>query len=150
MAATKSYSAQLTFDDSNNDQAPATEVLRDIFSLKVGDECVIDIRNFQLIDVTPNPSGRWEFEFTLRVLATSACGTLDSSLDIVNGISYLASVGLKHEDVIDAIDCNCDKVIVVSADVEDGASGEFYGQLDVRDEESGVIQITDSCVFDLQ
>jgi hypothetical protein len=46
MAATKSYSAQLTFDDSNNDQAPATEVLRDIFSLKVGDECVIDIRNF--------------------------------------------------------------------------------------------------------
>lgn len=81
--------------------------------------------------------------------ASEACGQLESSLDIVNGLNYLQSVKVDHDDLTAAMECNCDRLLKVIAEVDSDEllSNEFYGQLDVREPESGIITVTDSVEY---
>lgn len=50
------------------------------------------------------------------------------------------------DELLDTIECDCDKEFTVKA--SSAAMGKFYGQIDIRDSASGLVEIQDSCVFD--
>lgn len=111
--------------------------------------CYVDVRDFCLTDArASSESGKWEFDFTIRVESNSNCGSVDASLDIVADDDFLGNVALDHQDIVSAFDCECDKTITVTADY-DGASGDsLYGQLSISNSQSANIQLTNSCTFE--
>ena len=90
-------------------------------------------------------TGTFDFELNLR--ASTACSSLDASLDIIQGITYLENVVLNQEDVQRALDCECLTNFSVTADF-DGLTGEdFYGQIDIRDDTNDIVYLEDSCTY---
>lgn len=59
---------------------------------------------------------------------------------------YLGQIALPDNAIIDAFNCDCVKTFVVEAEF-DGRPGDLYGQLDIRNEQHNVIQMTDSCTY---
>ena len=110
--------------------------------------CEIQVREFCLTSMEPaEQEGRYIFTFDLTVIAAPICENLEATLDLANGQGeYLGNVSLNHDELIDAIECDCDKQFVVTADAET-SYGDFYGQLVVREAASGLVEITDSCVL---
>ncbi len=141
-------SAHITFSDENA-LYDAVEVIDPVYSAEAPTTCEIEVREFCLISMTPEaaPSTRYSFEFDLSMVASPVCTNLLGTLDIVSSDgTYLGDVTINHDELIDALECDCDKHLIVTADVLN-PTGEFYGQLDVREEASGLVEITDSCVF---
>lgn len=68
-------------------------------------------------------------------------------MDIIHDGVFLTGVSVPAEDLVESLECDCLKTITVVAD-SDGSTGEFYGQLDVRNEAYGVVKIIDSCVYE--
>lgn len=66
-------------------------------------------------------------------------------MDLIHDESYLAAVNIPGDTLVDSFNCNCVKTFTVEADF-DGTPGDVYGQLDIRNSQEQIIQITDSCV----
>jgi len=111
--------------------------------------CTIQIYDFCLDNATEVTPGRWAFDFNIRVEHNSQCGALSASIDMIeNGQDYFANVSIDGDQIIDAFNCQCEKVFTVTADY-DGAPGEIYGQIDIRDGQQNVVQVMDSCTLDI-
>jgi hypothetical protein len=111
--------------------------------------CTIQIYDFCLDNATEVSTGRWAFDFNIRVEHNSQCGALSASIDMIeNGQDYFANVSIDGDQIIDAFNCQCEKVFTVTADY-DGAPGEIYGQIDIRDGQQNVVQVMDSCTLDI-
>lgn len=112
-------------------------------------DCSIQIYDFCLDTATEVSSGRWAFDFNIRVEQNSQCGSLSASIDLIDEHgNYFGNVAVDGDQIIDAFNCQCEKVFSVTADY-DGAPGEIYGQIDVRNGQQQVIQVMDSCTYEI-
>lgn len=111
--------------------------------------CTIQIYDFCLDSATEVSDGRWAFDFNIRVEHNSQCGALSASIDMIeNGQDYFANVAVDGDAIIDAFNCQCEKTFTVTADY-DGAPGDIYGQIDIRDGQQNVVQVMDSCTYEV-
>lgn len=69
-------------------------------------------------------------------------------MDLIWEYKYLGSVEIPADTLNDSFNCDCIKTFTVEADY-DGSPGEVYGQLDIRNNQEQIIQITDSCSMSL-
>jgi hypothetical protein len=107
------------------------------------------VYDFCLDNVTEVSTGRYAFAFTIRVEHNSQCGSLTASMDLVDeNQNYFANVAVDGDQIIDVFNCQCPKVFTVYADY-DGTPGEVYGQLDIRNGQQQIVQVMDSCTFEL-
>lgn len=118
-----------------------------VYVAETATTCEIEVREFCLTSMTASQEeGRFDFEFDLQVVAAPVCENLQATLDIVDTQGeYLGNVKLNHDELIDAIECDCDKHFIVTADAT--GLGDYYGQIDIREASSGLIEIQDSCVY---
>lgn len=138
--------AEVVYSDPRAEH-DATEDLVAVYTPAVATECAVEVRDFCLIDVVGGEDGRSSFTFQIDVVASPVCTSLSASLDIVNqNGEYLGNVSITKEELLDTIECDCDKEFTVTAD--SASTGRFYGQLDIRDANSGLVEIQDSCEFD--
>jgi len=139
--------AMIAFSDDNAAD-DATDLIDPAYVPESATSCEIQVREFCLTSMEPaEEQGRYIFTFDLTVIAAPICENLEATLDLANAQGeYLGNVSLDHDELIDAIECDCDKQFVVTADAE-SAYGDFYGQLVVREAASGLVEITDSCVL---
>lgn len=111
--------------------------------------CTIQVYDFCLDSATEVSTGRWAFDFNIRVEHNSQCGALSATIDMIeDNMNYFANVSVDGDDIIDAFNCQCEKVFTVTADY-DGAPGEIYGQIDIRDGQQNIIQVMDSCTYEV-
>jgi hypothetical protein len=54
--------------------------------------CAVIVRDFCLINSKEVSTGRYEFNFTIRVESNSQCGTLTASMDLIQDLNYLGHV----------------------------------------------------------
>lgn len=114
-----------------------------------GYACIINVVDFCLDNATEVSSGRWAFDFNIRVEHNSQCGALTASIDMIkDSQDYFANVSVDGDQIIDAFNCQCEKVFTVTADY-DGMPGEIYGQIDIRDGQQNVVQVMDSCTYEV-
>jgi len=141
-------SAVITYsaDDTNGKDATANF---DVVAAAPG-ACEIEIENFCLVDVVAGADEAADatFDFSLIVRSTPSCGELDVSVDIVQEGTYLGNVVIDAADIVSAVECNCETTFHVSAPAS--VTGEFYGQIDVREPSTGKIYISDSTPFTAQ
>lgn len=116
------------------------------FTTPTSVDCSVIVRDFCLLNAEEVSSGRWEFNFTIRVESNSECGTLSASMDVIQDTTYLGSVAVDSASIIDSVDCDCDNTFTVTADYT-GTVGDVYGQLDIRNAQHQIVQVTDSCVL---
>jgi len=138
--------AQVVYSDvrAEND---ATGDLVGVYTPAVNTECAVEVRDFCLTEVEAGEGDRSHFTFHIDVIASPVCTSLSATLDIVNqNGEYLGNVDITREELLDTIECDCAKEFTVTA--TSGAIGVFYGQLDIRDADSGLVEIQDSCIFD--
>lgn len=137
--------AEVTYSDKNAAD-DATDDIPAVYTPQISTVCAVEVRDFCLTEVVAGEDGRSDFTFHINVIASPVCKTLSASLDIVNSNGeYLGNVSITQGDLLDTIECDCDKEFTVTAD--SSAIGSFYGQLDIRDSDSGLIEILDSCTF---
>jgi len=105
--------------------------LADGFSTPTEVDCSVIVRDFCLLNAEEVSTGRYEFNFTIRVESNSQCGTLSASMDVIQDTTYLGSVNVDSSAIIDSVDCDCDNTFTVTADYT-GTVGDVYGQLDIR------------------
>jgi hypothetical protein len=111
--------------------------------------CELQVYDFCLTGAENFGEDRWGFNFTIRVEQNTACGSLTATIDLVRDDSvYFANAVIDGDSILDAFNCGEDRVITVYADY-DGAPGEIYGQIDIRNGQQEVVQISDSCVWEL-
>ena len=138
--------AVVNYTDSNAPVAAAANF--DIVAAAAG-PCEIEIENFCLIDVIAGEAeADATFDFSLVVRSTPSCADLEVSIDIVQEGQYLGNVVIDAADVVSAVECNCDTTFSVTAPA--AVTGEFYGQIDVREPTTGKIYISDSTPFTAQ
>lgn len=114
-----------------------------------GFACIINVVDFCLDSASEVSDGRWAFDFNIRVEHNSQCGALTASIDMIkDSQNYFANVAVDGDQIIDAFNCQCEKVFTVTADYN-GAPGEIYGQIDIRDGQQNVVQVMDSCTFEV-
>lgn len=138
--------ATITMADNNavlDASAPA-----DGFTTPTDVNCNVIVRDFCLLNSAEVSEGRYEFNFTIRVESNSQCGTLTASMDIIQDTTYLGHVDVNSEAIVDSVDCDCDNTFTVTADYT-GTAGDVYGQLDIRNSEHQIVQVTDSCVLSM-
>merc|ERR1712083_487964 len=59
--------------------------------------------------------GRWAFDFNIRVEHNSQCGALTASIDMIkDSQNYFANVAVDGDQIIDAFNCQCEKVFTVT------------------------------------
>jgi hypothetical protein len=69
-------------------------------------------------------------------------------MDLIQDTTYLGHVEVDSTAIIDSVDCDCDNTFTITADY-DGSAGDIYGQLDIRNAEHQIVQVTDSCVLSM-
>lgn len=62
--------------------------------------------------------------------------------------NFFANVALDGDQIIDAFNCECEKIITVYADY-DGTPGEIYGQIDIRSGQLDSVLLADSCIMEV-
>jgi len=110
--------------------------------------CQVNVVDFCLDSATPveGAENRWAFDFTIRAQSNSYCGSLTAWLDVIwEEGQYLGGVSVPGETILDSFTCDCAKTFTVEVDY-DGAKGDIYGQLDIRNNQQDLIQIVNSCV----
>lgn len=110
--------------------------------------CDVEVIDFCLVNAKEVSTGRWGFDFNIRVESNSKCGTLTASLDLVKDGVFTDNVTLDGAEIISAFDCECEKTFTVEADY-DGSGNEFYGQMDIRNGQQQIVKITDSCTYEV-
>ena len=126
----------------------ATTVISPVYAEPISLNCDIVVQDFCLSGVSASSeAGRWAFTFNLDVTSNDACGQLTADMDIMQDGVFLTGISLPQDEIVDALECDCLKTVTVVADF-DGTPGEIFGQLDVRNEEHGVVKILDSCTYD--
>lgn len=139
--------AKIVYKDSNAaDQQNATATG---FESDADFDCSIQIYDFCLDSAREVSTGRWAFDFNIRVEQNSKCGALTATIDMISdNMNYFANVDVDGEQIIDAFNCQCEKTFTVTADYN-GAPADIYGQIDVRNGQQKIIQIMDSCTFEV-
>lgn len=108
-------------------------------------DCSVNVVDFCLENAQALNTTRWEFNFTIRAMSNSKCGTLSSSMELIwEDYTFLGNVDIDGNAIIDSFNCGCEKTFSVQADF-DGSPGDVYGQLDIRNSEHQIVQIVDSC-----
>lgn len=69
-------------------------------------------------------------------------------MDLIQDDVYLGHVDVDASAIVDAVDCDCDNTFTVTADYT-GTAGDIYGQLDIRNSQHKIIQVTDSCLLSM-
>lgn len=69
-------------------------------------------------------------------------------MDVIQDTTYLGHVDVDTAAIIDTVDCDCDNMFTVTVDY-DGTVGDIYGQIDIRNSEHQIIQVTDSCILSM-
>lgn len=138
--------AHVQFSDDNAAD-DAEDNIEGVYTPAVDTVCAVEVRDFCLTNVVAGADGQSDFTFHIDVIASPVCKSLSASLDIVDTDGeYLGNVSITADELLDTIECDCEKDFTVTAD--SAAVGKFYGQLDIRDADSGLIEIQDSCEFE--
>lgn len=113
-------------------------------------DCSVQIFDFCLTDAAEVAEGRWAFNFTIRIEQNSKCGALSATMDLIEDGSgaFLTGVALDGGEMIDTFNCDCAKTFTVEADY-DGAAESIYGQIDVRNGQQQIVQVMDSCTYEI-
>lgn len=128
-----------------NQTAPA-----DGFAAPTEFDCSVQIYDFCLTDAAEIAEGRWAFNFTIRIEQNSQCGALSATMDLIedNAGAFLTNVSLDGAAMIDSFNCDCAKTFTVEADYN-GAADSIYGQIDVRNGQQQIVQVMDSCTYEI-
>jgi len=146
--ASEAAGATLVWTDPRavlNQTAPA-----DGFVAPTNYDCSVQIFDFCLTDAAEISQGRWAFNFTIRIEQNSQCGALSATMDLIEDVSgaFLTGVSLDGAAMIDSFNCDCAKTFTVEADY-DGAADSIYGQIDVRNGQQQIVQVMDSCTYEI-
>lgn len=155
-SADDQYLATITFGDTN---APFDAWRDHLKMFEQNYECRLEVVNFCLVDmlavemVQGETDMTWfDFHFTVEVRASEGCGHLRTEFDIVRDSDnmYLGSMGLDHEVIVRSIDCDCVQEFELrqKMNTTDIMAGQYYGQLEITNDQDSFIKVTDSCMFD--
>lgn len=131
--------ATLKYDDSNTDNHPAlAEGLMN--GPEVADFCDIVVESFCLMGKEVR-NGVSMFVFEIKVDVSDACAALSISMDMIHEDKYteLPQINVDPAVLDKSSSCNCAVELVVPSGDWKVLSGDFYGQIDIRETKSNLI-----------
>lgn len=135
--------ATIKFDDTNNAGEPV-EKNASVKGPEVNDYCDIVVETFCLRGEEVR-NGESMFIFDIKVDKSSACGPLSIGMDIIHNDKYadLPQIDVDPAAVEESNTCNC--LVEIAVPTGDFIlSGDFYGQIDIREAKSNLIIVQDS------
>jgi len=142
------YHGMLSYGDKDS-ILNATQTIDNVHNFTAG-ECRIEMVHFEAANTTETEGTPKMLSVDFEVLFkhSAGCNGVDMTIDLVKNGQYLSNVDADMNEAAAAYVSESLSIVTISAPV-DSFVGDYYAQIDIREETTGIAYIYDSEVFAL-